>query len=66
MGPDTLVLGHDAALEPNLDTFQVGRDIDDPADQVRVDGVVVGVQAHVVVPPEPDPVAPAQVQRDRR
>jgi hypothetical protein len=59
------VVGGDPALGADPDPLQVRGHVDEVADHGRVDGIVVGVDAHVVVPAEPDPVPPAQVQRDR-
>lgn len=54
------------AVVADLDAGQVGVDVDEPADDVRVDGVVVAVDAHVVVPSQPDPVDPPERRGDRR
>nr|WP_282006101.1 hypothetical protein [Propioniciclava sinopodophylli] len=50
----------------DLDAGQVGGDIDEPADHAGVDGVVVAVDADVVVASEPDPVDPAHRRWHRR
>ena len=58
--------GDEPAVVADLDAGQVGVDVDEPADDVRVDGVVVAVDAHVVVPSQPDPVDPPERRGDRR
>ncbi|MGE3413555.1 MAG: hypothetical protein AB7L91_15165 [Dehalococcoidia bacterium] len=64
--PDAGVVGDGPSVQPNPDPFQVRDDIDHPSDRVRVDGVVRGVEADVVVPAQADPFPPAQLGRDRR
>lgn len=49
MGPDR------SAVQADGDGFEVGADIDEPADGLRVNGVVGGSHPDVVVPREPDP-----------
>lgn len=61
--PDPGVVGDDAPVESDSDCVEIGGDVDYAADCGRVDGVVVGVEADVVVAAEADPVPPAQVQR---
>ena len=65
-GPDPGVVGDEPPVETHPDPFQVGGDVDHPADRGRVDGVVVGVDADVVVAAQPDLVRQPTVQRDRR
>ena len=48
------VIGDQAPVGADPHPVQVGGDIDQPADHRRVDGVVVGVEADVVVAAEPD------------
>ena len=64
--PNPVMLGDDAPVGANPHPVQVRGDINEPADHGRVDGVVVRVEADVVVAAETDPVPPAQMQRDRR
>lgn len=56
------MLGDDAAVAVDGHSVEGGGDVDEPADDLRVERVLDGVDADVVVPPEPDPV----VQFDRR
>ena len=65
-GPDPRMIGDEAAIETHPHTFEIGGDGDLAADRGRVDGVVAGVDAHVVVASEPDLVEPAERRRDRR
>ena len=61
----TLMVGDGLAVEADPDTLKVGGHVDQSADRMRVDRVVRSVHADVVVPTQADPVAPAQMQRDR-
>ena len=65
-GPHPGVVGDEPTVETHPDPFQVSGDGDLAADRGRVDGVVVGVDAHVVVAAEPDLVRPADRRWDRR
>jgi hypothetical protein len=65
-GPDPDVVSHEPAVEADLHPVQVSAHIDHPPDRGRLHGVVAGVQADVVVAPEPDSFPPAQARRDRR
>ena len=55
-GPDPGVGGDQAPVECGPDPVQVGGHVDHPADHGRVDGVVAGIDADVVVAAQPDPV----------
>jgi hypothetical protein len=50
------MLGHDLALTRHHDPVRGRGDLDEPADHPRIDGVVGGVDTHVAVPGEPDPL----------
>ncbi len=52
------MFGDQPAIDADFDVLQVGADMDKTPDHVRVDGVVGGVQADVVVAAQADPVAP--------
>ena len=60
------MVGDDPALAVDLDPVQVGDDLDPAADHARVDRVVVGVQADVVVAGQPCRGPPPDRWRDRR
>ena len=55
-----------SAVQADRDRFQVCGDVDEPADGLRVHGVVVGSHPDVVVPREPDPGSEVGHGRDRR
>lgn len=55
------MVGHDAALDADSHPVRVSGHVDQPADGRGIDGVVVGVEANVVVAAEPDAVAPTLV-----
>ena len=65
-GPDPGMVSHETPVEADPDPFQVGGDVDQPADRGRVDGVVDCVDADVVVPAQPDPFPPAHRRWHRR
>ena len=52
-GPGPLVVGDELPAAPGPDPVQARDDLDPAADRGRVDGVVVGVQADVVVAGQP-------------
>lgn len=60
-----MVRGHLAAAE-DPDPVQAGGDLDPAADRDGVDGVVVAVQAHVVVAGQPGRGPPARLRGDLR
>ena len=64
--PHSRVVGDDRALARYPDPVQVGVDLDSPSDHGGVDGVVVGVDADVVVARKAQALAPADLGRDRR
>ena len=66
LGPDPVVVGHDPPVAEHPHPVQVGDDLDPAADHRRVHGVVVAVQAHVVVPRQPGRGPPPGRRRDRR
>lgn len=49
-----------------LDAGQASVDVDEPADHVRVDGVIAAVEADVVVTSQPDLVDPPHLRRHCR
>ena len=55
-----------SAVQADPDGVQVCGDLDEPADRLRVDGVVVGAHPDVVVPREPDPAGEPGHRRNRR
>lgn len=48
------MIGHQAPVEAHLNTIGIGGEDDLPANRCRIDGVVVRVDPHVVVPTETD------------
>ena len=56
--PDTVVSSDQPALVADFDPRQVSCHVDEPADDCRVNGVVVAVDADVVVASQPDSVDP--------
>nr|AAG24941.2 unknown [Frankia sp. Ar15] len=64
-GPRAGMTGHGLAVAGHRHRVQRGGHVDEPADRPRVDGVVDGVDPHVVVPAEPDPGGKAGQRVDR-
>lgn len=55
-GPTSLVLSNDVTIASNGDGSWRSGDVDEPADGAWIDGVVVAVDASVVVPGQAYPV----------
>ena len=60
------VIGHEPSFAAHPHPLQIRGDLHDPTDRGGVDRVVVGVQAHVVIAGQTDPVGPAGLRSDRR
>lgn len=63
--PDARVVGHAPSLAEDLHALETGRDLDPSPDRLRVHRVVVGVQADVVVPSQPQRLSPPGDRCDR-
>lgn len=65
-GPDPGVIGDLVAPTPDLDSPQVGGDLDAPTDRDRVHRVVVAIDPHVVITWQPCRVPPPDAWPDGR
>lgn len=65
-GLDPAMSRDEPAFVADLNPGQVGGDVDEPVDHSRIDGVVAGVDADVLVASQPDPVDPSDRWCDRR
>jgi hypothetical protein len=65
-GPAADVAGDELTVAEGLDGGGRGDEVDEPSDHPGVDGVVVGVDAHVVVPGQPDPMREPDLRVHRR
>src|SRR4029450_12204460 len=66
LGPAARVVGDRLPITPDPHAIQVGGHLDAAADDAGMHGVVVGVQAHVVIAGQPHARAPPGSRRDRR